>query len=92
MAKLTAETRNALPEKAFALPGRRYPIHDINHARDALSRVSANGTPAEQAMVRAKVHAKFPGIHEGPEKQAPEDDPVEKIIKKSLASFKQPKE
>lgn len=60
--KLTARRRNALPEQSFALPGRRYPIEDASHARNALSRVSGNGTPAEKAEVRAAVHRKFPGI------------------------------
>ena len=62
MTKLTAKTRNAISTKNFALPDRRYPIEDKSHARNALSRVSANGTPAEKATVRAKVHSKFPGI------------------------------
>jgi hypothetical protein len=64
MAKLTAATRKRIPKKDFALPGGRYPIEDASHARNALSRVSGNGTPAEKATVRAKVHAKFPGIGE----------------------------
>jgi hypothetical protein len=64
MATLTAATRNALPDSAFALPGRRYPIHDIAHARDALARVAANGTPSEQELVRAKVAKRFPGIRQ----------------------------
>lgn len=63
MAKLTTSARNSLPGKSFALPGRRYPINDPTHARDALSRVSQNGTPAEKATVRAKVKAKYPSIH-----------------------------
>lgn len=62
MAKLTTKTRNAIPTKSFALPGRRYPIEDKSHARNALSRVSGNGTPAEKAKVRAAVHRKYPGI------------------------------
>jgi hypothetical protein len=62
MAKLTAAARKKLPEKAFALPGRRYPIHDASHARNALARVSQHGTPAEQARVRSAVKRKFPGI------------------------------
>jgi len=61
-AKLKAKTRNALPDSAFALPGRRYPIHDISHARNALSRVAQNGTPEEKAKVRAAVHRKYPEI------------------------------
>lgn len=40
MSKLTAAERNALPDTAFALPGRRYPIPDATHARDALARAS----------------------------------------------------
>jgi len=62
MAVLTAKTRNALPASAFALSGGRYPIHDEAHARDALSRVAANGTPQEQATVRAKVRKRFPNM------------------------------
>jgi hypothetical protein len=64
MAKLTAAKRNALPKKAFALRGGRYPIEDKSHARNALARVSQNGSPAEKAEVRAKVHSKFPDIGE----------------------------
>jgi hypothetical protein len=62
MAKLSAAKRNALATGSFALPGRRYPINDPNHARAALSRASANASPAEQATIRAKVHAKYPSI------------------------------
>ena len=60
---LSASARQAMPRKDFALPGKgdgpkgagagSYPIPDASHARDALSRVSANGTPAEKAEVRA---------------------------------------
>jgi hypothetical protein len=62
MAKLTTAQRNALPDSAFALPGRQYPIHDINHARDALARVAANGDEHEQAVVQMKVAKRYPGI------------------------------
>jgi hypothetical protein len=62
MAKLTAAKRNKIPGKAFALKGRRYPINDVKHARNALARVSQHGSPAEKAAVRRKVHGKFPGI------------------------------
>lgn len=61
--KLTSGARNALPKSDFALPGKRaYPVNDPSHARNALSRVSANGTPEEKKAVRAKVHAKYPAI------------------------------
>lgn len=62
MAKLTPTARSRLSSSTFALPGRRYPINDANHARNALSRAAQNATPAEQATIRSKVHAKFPGI------------------------------
>jgi hypothetical protein len=62
MTKLTAATRDEIPKGDFALPGRRYPIEDEAHARDALSRVSQDGTRAEKATVRAKVRERFPGI------------------------------
>lgn len=63
MAKLTTETRNALPDSAFALPGRRFPIHDAAHARDALARASQTLPENEKAIVRAKVRKRFPAIH-----------------------------
>ena len=60
MAKLTTEKRNSLPASAFALPKERaYPIPDRSHARNALARVSQNGTPEEKAKVRAAVRRKF---------------------------------
>jgi hypothetical protein len=62
MTKLTTATRDKLPKGDFALPGRRYPIEDEAHARDALSRVSQNGTSAEKATVRGKVLERFPEI------------------------------
>lgn len=63
MAKLNAKKRNALADKSFALPGRRYPIEDENHARNALARVAAHGTDQEKAIVRSKVRSRYPGIH-----------------------------
>jgi hypothetical protein len=61
---LTTAKRNALPKAEFALPGRRYPIHDASHARNALARVSQNGSPSEKNRVRAAVHKKYPEIGE----------------------------
>jgi hypothetical protein len=40
MATLTTKQRKALPSSKFALPGKRFPIPDASHARDALARVS----------------------------------------------------
>lgn len=61
-AKLTAQERKALPKDAFALPGRKYPIHDETHARLALAMVAKYGTPAKKAKVRAAVHKRYPNI------------------------------
>ncbi len=66
MAKLTAKRRNALPGSSFAEPKKRkYPIEDKAHARNALSRVSQHGSPAEKKRVRAAVHRKYPSIGRG---------------------------
>jgi len=62
--RLTASERHELPEKDFALPGRRYPVENASHARNALARISANGTSEEKAEVRKAVHRKYPGIGE----------------------------
>jgi hypothetical protein len=60
--KLSSAERNSLGDDDFALPGRRYPIENIEHARNALARVAQNGTAEEKAKVRAKVHSKYPEI------------------------------
>jgi hypothetical protein len=62
MAKLTAATRKKIPTSEFALPGRRYPIEDEAHARNALARVSQDGTTVEKKTVRRKVHRLFPNL------------------------------
>ena len=62
MAKLTTATRKKIPTSEFALSGRRYPVEDEAHARNALSRVSQDGTPAEKTTVRRKVRRLFPGL------------------------------
>lgn len=60
--KLSASKRSSLPKGDFALGGKRYPINDLAHARNALSRVSQHGNASEQKRVRAAVYAKFPGL------------------------------
>lgn len=62
MAKLTTKERKKLPSKDFAVKGRKYPVPDASHARNALARVAQHGSSAEKAEVRAKVAKKFPGI------------------------------
>jgi hypothetical protein len=67
MAKLTTKARSKLKSSSFAIPSKKpgsgsYPIPDKSHARNALARVAQHGSPSEKARVRAKVHAKYPGI------------------------------
>lgn len=63
MAKLTGPARKKLKLSDFAVKkGREYPVEDIAHARNALSRVSANGTSAEKSMVRRAVASKYPSV------------------------------
>lgn len=59
-AKLTQAERDALPDSDFAIPSKREcPIHDISHARAALS-MCAN--KPEYAKVKARVHARYPSL------------------------------
>ena len=62
MAKLTTRGRKMIKTKNFALSGRRYPIQDISHGRNALARVAQFGTPSEKQTVRQKVYAKYPSL------------------------------
>jgi hypothetical protein len=62
--KLDASSRAHISQKNFAGPDRSYPIEDASHARNALARVSQHGSPELKAQVRAKVHAKYPGIEQ----------------------------
>lgn len=56
------------PAGSYALPGGgpggadAYPINTKARGANALSRVSANGTPAEKAKVRAAVKRKYPDL------------------------------
>jgi hypothetical protein len=59
VAKLTASTRKKIPAKDFAVAGRKYPVENERHARNALSRSSGKSV---HAQVVRKVHAKYPDI------------------------------
>lgn len=60
---ITAAQRHRLPSSEFGLPAKEgYPIDTPGRARSALSRASANASPAEQAEIRRKVHARYPSI------------------------------
>lgn len=60
--KLTAKGRKQISEGNFALPNRRYPIHDRSHAVNALARVSQYGTDEEKRRVRRAVYTKYPSL------------------------------
>lgn len=63
MAALSYQQRENLPDSAFVYQGeRKYPIHNLAHARNALARVSMFGTPEEKERVRAAVYSRFPGL------------------------------
>ncbi len=62
MIKLTTNARKKLPKSDFALPGRRYPVEDDAHARDAKARASQSYnagrlSSAEKAKVDRKADA-----------------------------------
>lgn len=60
---LTALGRKHIKEENYAIPEKKkYPIHDITHARNALARVSQFGTPEERARVRAAVYRRYPSL------------------------------
>jgi hypothetical protein len=68
-AALSAKARDSLPKGSFVFPKeRRYPIHDISHARNALARSS--GKP-EEGTVKKAVYAKYPGLRKTQEAAAP---------------------
>lgn len=66
--KLNKKARMAIAPNNFALPGRRFPIEDKSHGRAALS-MAHNASPEEQAEIRTKVKARYPGIKVKDEKE-----------------------
>ncbi len=63
MAKLSSKQRSNLPSSSFVFKkNRSYPVEDKVHARNALARVAQNGSPAQQAKVKAVVKKKYPSI------------------------------
>lgn len=60
---LTTEGRKHVAESNFAIPGeRKYPIHDLSHARNALARVAQHGSEDEKSKVKAAVYRKYPSL------------------------------
>lgn len=63
MPELTYQKRKRMHSQSFALEKeRKYPIHDLPHARNALARVAQHGTRAEQKEVKREVYAKYPSL------------------------------
>lgn len=66
MGRLTPRGRSGrkrIKRSNFALPKeRKYPIHDLAHARNALARVAQYGTASEKRRVRAAVARKYPSL------------------------------
>lgn len=60
---LTAKGRKQISPSNFVFPAqKKYPIHDLAHARNALARVAQYGTSEEQAKVREAVYRKYPAL------------------------------
>jgi hypothetical protein len=80
MARLTSAERNALPDSAFAGPGRSYPVNDASHARNAKARASemaGKGKLSESAKTKIDHEAdRKLGIKEDSEK----DRKIDKIV------------
>lgn len=76
---ISTRQREKLPSRDFGLPGKgkgaggkgpgSYPIDTKGRARSALSRASANASPAEQAEIKRKVKDKYPSINVGGSKR-----------------------
>jgi len=61
--ELSYKQRKRLQPQSFVFPKeRKYPIHDLAHARNALARVAAHGTQEEQRKVKAAVYNKYPSL------------------------------
>lgn len=75
---ITTKQREKLPRKDFALPGKgsgkagkgpgSYPIDTPGRARNALARGSQNASLGQQATIKQKVKARYPGIAVGSKK------------------------
>lgn len=61
-APLTAKQRDKLPDSAFALPGRQYPIDTPERARAAMARVQQFGSASDKKRVMAAVKKKYPDM------------------------------
>lgn len=61
--ELTSKGRKQISPENFVFPKeKRYPIHDLPHARNALARVSQFGNASEKKQVQQAVYSKYPGL------------------------------
>lgn len=71
MAKLSTATRNKLPKKSFAGPGRSFPVNDAVHARMAISGATrsehaGNISASEAAHIKSIARSKLGQQHKRP--------------------------
>ncbi|HEU5451893.1 MAG TPA: hypothetical protein VFU76_07910 [Terriglobales bacterium] len=64
MARMSTRKRNNLPKRAFAGPGRSFPINDRSHARAAISGASrsfraGNISKATEKRIQKRARAKL---------------------------------
>lgn len=59
MAKLTAKQRKALPDSAFAGPGRSFPMNDAAHKKAAVM-LQKFASPATRKKIKARAGKKKP--------------------------------
>lgn len=64
VAKLTAAQRNALPDSAFAGPGRTYPVPDASHAQFAKAMAARHAGPAAKKKIDAKANRVLDGSNQ----------------------------
>jgi predicted transcriptional regulator len=75
MAEMSYKKRQNLPDSSFAIVRtvknkitgktrkiRNYPINDLAHAKNALARVAAHGSPEEKKAIRSKVCKRYPNL------------------------------
>ncbi len=61
--KLSYQARKHIADHEFVFPKhRKYPIQDIEHARDALSRASGSHNPAVKSKVFREVYRRYPQL------------------------------
>ena len=74
MARLTSEERKELPKKAFAGPGRSYPVEDKAHAANAKARVTqAVKAGRMSSSERERIDEKASHVLDGRGKRMPRD-------------------